>query len=88
MNRIEPLAMDVRMMNTATVILFLVFVLASLLAMTRWAAAHNAFEFQRITVLGDVNHCNAALKPFPGCGMLRCIVIFRIACACNCRNTR
>ncbi len=60
MNRIEPLAMDVRMMNAATVILFMVFVLASLLAMTRWAAAHNAFEFQRITVLGDVNHCNAA----------------------------
>jgi len=54
------LAMDIRLMNAASVVLFLVFVLASLLAMTRWAAAHNAFEFQRITVLGDVNHCNAA----------------------------
>lgn len=60
MSRIEPLAMDIRLMNAASVVLFLVFVLASLLAMTRWAAAHNAFEFQRITVLGDVNHCNAA----------------------------
>ena len=60
MSRIEPLAMDVRLMNAASVVLFLIFVLASLLAMTRWAAAHNAFEFQRITVLGDVNHCNAA----------------------------
>lgn len=60
MNREAPAAMDVRLMNSAAGILFLVFGLAILFAMTRWVAAHNAFAFQRITILGDVNHCNVA----------------------------
>ena len=60
MKRSEAPALDVRLMNAAAIVLFAVFVLASALAFTRWVAAHKMFAFQGITVIGDVNHCNAA----------------------------
>jgi len=60
MNRAEPLTLDVRLMQGASVFLFGIFVLTTLLALTRWIAAHNNFAFQRITVVGDVSHCNVA----------------------------
>jgi len=47
-------------MNAAAIALFAVFVLACAIAFTRWVAAHKVFAFQGITVIGDVNHCNAA----------------------------
>jgi len=60
MKRDEAPALDVRLMNAAAIVLFAVFVLACALALTRWVAAHKVFAFQGITVIGDVNHCNAA----------------------------
>ena len=60
MKRDEAPALDVRLMNAAAIVLFAVFVLACALAFTRWVAAHKMFAFQGITVIGDVNHCNAA----------------------------
>jgi cell division protein FtsQ len=60
MKRDEGLAPNVRLMNAAAIVLFAVFVLACALALTRWVAAHKVFAFQGITVIGDVNHCNAA----------------------------
>jgi len=60
MKRDEAPALDVRLMNAAAIVLFAVFVLACALALTRWVAANKVFAFQGITVIGDVNHCNAA----------------------------
>jgi len=60
MKRDEAPALDIRLMNAAAIVLFAVFVLACALALTRWVAAHKVFAFQGITVIGDVNHCNAA----------------------------
>ncbi len=60
MKRDEAPALDVRLMNAAAIALFAVFVLACAIAFTRWVAAHKVFAFQGITVIGDVNHCNAA----------------------------
>ena len=60
MKRSEAPALDVRLMNAAAIVLFVVFVLACALALTRWVATHQVFAFQGITVIGDVSHCNAA----------------------------
>ena len=60
MKRSEAPALDVRLMNAAAIVLFGVFVLACMLALTRWVATHQVFAFQGITVVGDISHCNAA----------------------------
>jgi cell division protein FtsQ len=60
MTRTDAPALDVRLMNAAAIALFAVFVVACVLTLTRWVAAHKVFAFQGITVIGDVNHCNAA----------------------------
>lgn len=60
MTRNEAPALDVRLMNAAAIALFAVFVAACMLTFTRWIAANKVFAFQGITVIGDVNHCNAA----------------------------
>jgi len=58
MNRSEAPAMDLRLMNGLTVLLFVVFLGAVALALTRWVSNRAAFSLQGITVQGDVGHAN------------------------------
>ncbi len=58
MNRTEGPAVDLRMMNGLTVLLFAVFLASVALAVTRWVSNRPAFSLQGITVQGDVGHAN------------------------------
>jgi len=59
MNRAENSAVDLRVMNGLAVVLFPIFVLSVLVAVTRWVSNRSVFALQSITVLGDVSHANA-----------------------------
>jgi len=59
MNRAENSAVDLRVMNGLAVVLFAIFVLSVLVAVTRWVSNRSVFALQSITVLGDVSHANA-----------------------------
>jgi len=58
MNRAESSAVDLRVMNGLAVVLFAIFVLSVLVAVTRWVSNRSVFALQSITVLGDVTHAN------------------------------
>ena len=58
MNRDQNQGLDVRLLNGAAIALFVIGALAITLSLTRWVASRPAFSFTRITVLGDVVHCN------------------------------
>jgi cell division protein FtsQ len=58
MNRDQNQGLDVRLLNGAAIALFVIGALAITLSLTRWIASRPAFAFTRITVLGDVVHCN------------------------------
>lgn len=58
MNRAQAPAMDLRLMNGLTVLLFAVFLGSVAVAVTRWASNRAAFSLQGITVQGDVGHAN------------------------------
>ena len=58
MNRAENSAVDLRVMNGLAVVLFAIFVLSVLVAVTRWVSNRSVFALQSITVLGDVSHAN------------------------------
>ena len=51
--------LDVRLMNTTAVVLFLAFVALALGSTARWLARSPAFDIVGISVLGDVSHNNA-----------------------------
>ena len=51
-------AMDIRLMNAASAVLFSVFALLLLVSATRWVARLAAFDIQGITVRGDMAHNN------------------------------
>ena len=58
MNRTDAPALDLRLMNSAAVLLFAVFLGAVALTATRWVSNRAAFSLQGITVQGDVSHAN------------------------------
>lgn len=58
MNRSEGSALDLRLMNGCTALLFAVFLASMAVAVTRWVSSRAVFSFQGITVQGDVAHAN------------------------------
>ncbi|MEO7547137.1 MAG: cell division protein FtsQ/DivIB [Ramlibacter sp.] len=54
-----PVPMDVKLMNLAASVLFLVFAVAVLAAAGGWALRHPLFALGGITVRGDVTHSSA-----------------------------
>lgn len=59
MKKTMPLPADVRLMNMATTLLVVVFVLLALGSWAWWMIRHPSFALQRITVQGEVSRNNA-----------------------------
>ena len=58
-----PLPADVRLMNMATALLVVVFVLLAFGSWAWWMIRHPSFALQTITVQGEVNRNNAFAFP-------------------------
>ena len=58
MNRNEPLPLDIRLMNRATVLLLVMLGIFAAVAGARWLSSRSVFAVQSIAVLGDVTHTN------------------------------
>lgn len=59
MNTAVATPLDVKLMNTTAMVLFLAFAVLVGLATARWAARLSAFDIQGIVVSGDISHNNA-----------------------------
>ncbi len=58
MNPAVPLPVDVRLMNTTAMVLFLTFVVFGVVTGGRWLARLPQFDIRSIAVTGDVTHTN------------------------------
>ena len=54
-----PIPLDVKLMNTLALLLYLAFALLALSGLARWAARHPLFALQAIAVSGELTHNNA-----------------------------
>lgn len=59
MTKNPPTPMDVKLMNMTASVLFVVFALMLVAALTGWASRHPSFAIRGIAVTGDVTHNNA-----------------------------
>jgi cell division protein FtsQ len=58
MNRDQDQAIDLRLLNAGTALLFVIFLASTAWTLVRWASNSAMFNLQGITVQGDVTHAN------------------------------
>ena len=58
MNKLEPLPLDIRMMNITSGLLLVVLLCSSLGISVWWVLRHPVFDLKGISVHGDVTHNN------------------------------
>ena len=58
MNRDQDQAIDLRLLNAGTALLFVIFLASTAWTLVRWASNRAMFNLQGITVQGDVTHAN------------------------------